>query len=142
MRDEDVLFVGFLTAAIGMLMAVVMRQQKVEQRRLDVVAAALQRPELDPALRQQLIDALSKRSRPSQFLAQLFSWTFWQKALFAVGWFLFVVLGGALALGAFGIVRGIDSDLAIGMVIGLAMMSLPRALEELKLRGGRLAEPR
>ncbi|MCB9878745.1 MAG: hypothetical protein H6835_14205 [Planctomycetes bacterium] len=142
LRTDDVVFIGFLIAGIGMLTAVVTRQQKVEERRLGVVEAALQRPELDPALRQQLIDALSKRSRPSQLMAKAMTWMFWQRALFAVGWFLFVVSGGALALGFVGIIRAPNPEVAIVMLTGLAMMSLPRALEELRRRGDRLAAPR
>lgn len=141
MRSEDIAILGFVTMGIGVLAAVVTRQQKVEQQRLQVIQAALQRPELDPALRQQLIDALAKRSRPSQLLAHLLTVRFWQKAMFAVGWMMFLVMGGAFLLGQLDLVR-VPSDIAIGMLVGLALMSLPRALEELKLRGGRLAEPR
>jgi len=142
MRGDDVALIAFLASGIAIVGSLAGRKRKVEERRLKIVEEALRRPELDEATRRNLLEAVATRGRGGKRLAMLTTTRFWLTASFAVGWFLFVVCGGGFLLSTIDVLPLPRSGLAMGALTGLALLTLPRALVELRQRGEWLAGQR
>jgi len=131
-------FVAFLSGVVAIAMgASGGRQHSERQKRLDILEKALERPDLDAALRREILGVLAREHEPQHRPAA------WRSVSFGVGWLLFVMCGGVLALDFVGVVRNID-ERTVGplALLGLGLLSLPVALREMTRRDGSLANQR
>jgi hypothetical protein len=133
MHSEDIAVMASICAISGAVIAVgttyIQRRFETRKQRLEVLDKALDRADLDPATRQELLRSLTdeqKGDRP--FFLQP---GFWQRTAFAVGWMAFLLCGGLLVLGYTGIIYMPNLEFVAPMaLIGLGLMSLPVALRD------------
>ena len=124
---------GLVGVVVAIFVPWLKRRDARAKQRLDLLAASIERPEIDAQVRSQVLRTLAMEHESVGPLHRLMSSSFWVNLTFGLGWLLFVgALGCALLL-----LLSDDSDaynalfFAVG---GLAILSLPIALRELGLR--------
>ncbi len=137
-------FGSFALMVVALLLsAATSRRKKVvelDHRRLDLLERALQHPSLDEATRTELLQLLANRGRPhepqTRHTTKLGDW--WHLIWYGPAWILFVVGGCMLAAHTLSLTPGLDVRTFLPMTItGFAMLTLPMALRELRVRGQR-----
>jgi len=126
-----------LCGLVGVVVAVFVpwlkRRDARAKQRLDLLAASIERPEIDAQVRSQVLRTLAMEHESVGLLHRLMSSSFWVNLTFGLGWLLFVgALGCALLMW---LSDDSDAENALYFAVGgLAILSLPIALRELGLR--------
>ena len=133
---ENAFFVaGSLALIVGgfvLSLSLASSRHKERMRRLALLEAELQRPDLDAATRRELLQALVQQERRWSWLRNP---SLWGKLWFGAGWILFVFAGGMLLLDYLNVQSlGEKRSLIAAAICGLAMLSLPLGLAELRRR--------
>ena len=136
-------FAGFAVMVVALLLSTATSRRKkvveLDHRRLDLLERALQHPSLDEATRAELLQVLANprgqahepSARPPRKLGD-----WWHLIWYGSAWILFVVGGCMLAAHALSLTPGLDVRTFLPMTItGFAMLTLPLALRELRVRG-------
>lgn len=142
MRDDEVgaLVTVVALVAIGLGYVIGRRRRSRGSQRLDILQQALQRPDLDPGTRAEILRVLAN---DQQLVRWLLSPMFWQRIWFGVGWMTFLVAGGLWLWTVFDYGTGLPPRaVAPFAMVGLAMLTLPHGLRELSNREQRAAQPR
>ena len=135
--DDLVVALCILWGLVGVVVAVFVpwlkRRDARAKQRLDLLAASIERPEIDAQVRSQVLRTLAMEHESSGPLHRLMSSSFWMNLMFGLGWLLFVgALGCALLMW---LSEDSDAEYALFFAVGgLAILSLPIALRELGLR--------
>ncbi|MFK7740772.1 MAG: hypothetical protein AB8H80_10645 [Planctomycetota bacterium] len=118
------------------------RDDQQRQQRLDLMQNALERGDLDVATRRELLAVLRRDHERPSALSFLSSGAWWLQAALGLGWCTFVVCGGAALLSYCHVLRLPFALTLPPTLVGLALMTLPAALGELRRRDRPLASTR
>jgi hypothetical protein len=152
MRANEIVAVAALLGCVVALVALarfvawlVRRRGERESRRLDLLAAALQDPTLDPATRAELLRAIARGEQGllGWMWQRLQQPALWRALWSGTAWMGFVISGAALALGVGGVLGRWNADaVALSAAFFFGMLTLPLALRELAQRGHASAQHR